>query len=66
MATVRGRRGWGGKSLIAMGWLPTGQTIDTILAVYVFMYIYYLIFIEIHFAHHKIEVNSRHDLCPSQ
>jgi hypothetical protein len=31
MVTLKGRRGWSGKpsreSLIAMGWLPTGQTI---------------------------------------
>jgi hypothetical protein len=31
MVTMKGRRGWSGKSsresLIAMGWLPTGQTI---------------------------------------
>jgi hypothetical protein len=31
MVTMKGRRGWSGKSsgesLIAMGWLPTGQTL---------------------------------------
>jgi hypothetical protein len=33
MVTMKGRRGWSGKSsresLITMGWLPTGQTVQT-------------------------------------